>query len=187
MLSPAIVYECNDNDIDVDLVRPNNGAPSVVDDAVLFFSLGSTEDGENGLVTAITNASPPVVTSAAHGLANDTIVIVHGVRGATLASGTWMVKNVTTNTFELYETDGVTPAAAPDVYSSGGVWRKAIAGAYALTLAVSLSISNRYSGLIPATADIRNGRTYVGLLYETGLYAGKLHVVQNLRGKTRNA
>lgn len=53
-------------------------------------------------VTAITLASPGVATSAAHGLANDTVGYWSGVTGmAQLEGQATRVKNQATNTFEL--------------------------------------------------------------------------------------
>ena len=65
-------------------------------------------------VTGATNASPIVITSAAHGFSDDEIVVVHDVGGNTAANGTWKVASSATNTFELY---GSTGNAA---YTSGG-------------------------------------------------------------------
>lgn len=54
-------------------------------------------------ITAITNATPPVVTSAAHGFSNGDLVKINGVLGMTfLNDQTYFVQNVTTNTFELW-------------------------------------------------------------------------------------
>lgn len=58
-------------------------------------------------ITAATNATPIVVTSAAHGLSNGTTVKVTGVQGNYSANGTWVIANVTTDTFELAGSEGV--------------------------------------------------------------------------------
>lgn len=76
----------------------------------------------NAAITGVTNASPPVVTSNAHGRSNDQIVTITGVLGATGANGTWRVMNVAANTFELHNFDG-SNVAAPGVYTSGGTWQ----------------------------------------------------------------
>ena len=70
----------------------------------------------NSPITAVTNASPIVITSAAHGLTNGEEVIVSEVGGNTNANGTHTIANVTTNTFELV---GSTGNAS---YTSGGIW-----------------------------------------------------------------
>jgi len=66
-------------------------------------------------ITAATNATPVVVTSAGHGLSNDTWVLVTGVLGATGANGLWQVKSAATDTFAL----GTASVAGGD-YTSGG-------------------------------------------------------------------
>jgi hypothetical protein len=53
-------------------------------------------------VTAVTQASPGVATSSAHGMANDTVGYFSGVTGmAQLEGQACRVKNQATNTFEL--------------------------------------------------------------------------------------
>jgi hypothetical protein len=65
-------------------------------------------------VTGATNATPIVITSAAHGFEDDDIVTIHDVAGNTAANGTWKVANAATNTFELYGSVGNA------AYTSGG-------------------------------------------------------------------
>lgn len=68
-------------------------------------------------ITAITAASPPVVTSSAHGLANGTIIVITGVVGMTQVNNrAFVVANTATNTFELKGIDGTAYTA----YTSGG-------------------------------------------------------------------
>ena len=70
-------------------------------------------------ITNITQASPGVVTSNAHGLANGDHVYITGVTGMTEVNSStvaYTVANVTTNTFELQGTD----TSAYTAYSSGG-------------------------------------------------------------------
>jgi hypothetical protein len=77
----------------------------------------STATGSAKTITAITAASPPVVTSAAHGLANGTIVNITGVVGMTQVNNrSFVVANTAANTFELKGVDGTTYTA----YASGG-------------------------------------------------------------------
>ena len=81
--------------------------------------------GGGGAITAATNASPTVVTSAAHGLSNGNAITISDVGGNTNCNGTWIVGNVTANTFELYPTSqgtGGTPVNANAAYTSGGEW-----------------------------------------------------------------
>lgn len=63
-------------------------------------------DTNAGDITAASNASPIVITSASHGFSDGDIVIVHGVLGNTAANGTWKVANKTDDTFELYGSTG---------------------------------------------------------------------------------
>ena len=64
-------------------------------------------DGSPKTITAITQASPGVVTSAAHGLSNGDEVFVTGVVGMTELNGrNYIVANVTTDTFTLEDLFG---------------------------------------------------------------------------------
>ncbi len=80
-------------------------------------------------ITAITQASPGVITAANHGLANGDIVDIASVTGMTQINGTnYRVQNVTTNTFTLQTVNsaGGTPAVNTGgfgAYVSGGTVR----------------------------------------------------------------
>lgn len=77
----------------------------------------STATGSAKTITGITNASPPVVTSTSHGLANGTIVKIASVGGMTQLNGrVFVVKNTATNTFEL----GGADSTSYGTYTSGG-------------------------------------------------------------------
>lgn len=52
-------------------------------------------------ITATTNATPVVVTIAAHGYANNDEVLIQGTGIAALDNRYWVIAGVTTNTFEL--------------------------------------------------------------------------------------
>jgi hypothetical protein len=65
-------------------------------------------------VTGATNASPIVVTSAAHGLSTDNEVTITGVLGNTAANGTWKIIVLSTSTFSL------TSSTGNGAYTSGG-------------------------------------------------------------------
>lgn len=77
---------------------------------------------DSGSITGATNASPIVITSANHGLTTGTRVTITGVVGNTAANATWIITNVSTNTFSL---NGSTGNGA---YTSGGTWN--VTGAY---------------------------------------------------------
>ena len=74
-----------------------------------------------GAITAATNATPIVITSAAHGLSNDQLVFISGVLVNTAANGTFRVAAVTTNTFSLTTLAGANVAGNGN-YTSGGNW-----------------------------------------------------------------
>jgi len=65
-------------------------------------------------ITGATNASPIVITSAAHGYADGDRVLVDSVGGNTAANGSWTVANKADNTFELAGSTG------NGDYTSGG-------------------------------------------------------------------
>ena len=79
-----------------------------------------------GAITAITSASPVVVTSASHNLSNGDKVEFDSIVGTTILNGTeYYVGSVTTDTFALYTDAGATSAlngAGYPAYVSGGRW-----------------------------------------------------------------
>lgn len=88
---------------------------------------GSASAFESGNVTGATNASPIVITSAAHAVVTGQAVTVASVGGNTAANGTFIATYVGVNTFSL---DGSTGNGA---YTSGGTWRTT--GLYKVALA----------------------------------------------------
>jgi hypothetical protein len=91
---------------------------------------GSAASLESGNVTGATDASPVVITSAAHGLSTGQRVTVANVGGTTGANGTHTVTRVGADTFSL---DGSTGGGA---YSGGGTWKAT--GLYRVTLSGSV-------------------------------------------------
>lgn len=79
-------------------------------------------------ITAITQASPGVVTSAAHGFSNNDQVVIRAVKGMSeLNYNRYTVKNVAANTFELYDSDGnAVDTSAFSAYVSDGAARKLV-------------------------------------------------------------
>ena len=71
--------------------------------------------GNAGAITAASNTSPIVVTSASHGFADNAIVTIHDVLGNTSANGTWQITYIDADSFSL---DGSVGNAA---YTSGGL------------------------------------------------------------------
>lgn len=94
------------------------------DGYIRFVQSGSYILEANKTITAITKATPPVVTSAAHGFSNGDWIKISGVVGMTeLNDRTFEVANVTTNTFALLDvtTDASLVGADYTTYVSGGV------------------------------------------------------------------
>jgi len=90
---------------------------------------GTVAFRNTGTVTNATNASPIVITSTAHGLTTGTRVTITGVVGNTAANGTFVITNVSADTFSL---DGSTGNGA---YVSGGTWN--VTGLYLLSHAIT--------------------------------------------------
>lgn len=74
-------------------------------------------------ITAVTQTSPAVVTSVAHGLANGDIVIISSVGGMVeLNNRQFVVTNKTADTFQLYDYAGsAIDSTAFTAYTSGGM------------------------------------------------------------------
>jgi len=84
-------------------------------------SAALTASGSTGTITAATNASPIVITSAAHGLPTGAYVKISGVGGNTSANNTWQITAVDANHFSLDNSHGT------DDYNGGGTWISGIA------------------------------------------------------------
>lgn len=97
----------------------------------------------SGSVTGATNATPIVITSAAHGLTTGARVTISGVLGNTAANGTFTVTYVSSSTFSLDSSVG------NGAYTSGGTWN--VTGAYrfqvACTSANTFAAGNNYHAL----------------------------------------
>lgn len=90
---------------------------------------GTMEFLDTGSITNATNASPIVVTSAAHGLTTGTRVTISGVGGNPGANGTFVVTVVSPDTFSLNGSSG------GGAYTSGGTWN--VTGLYAAYIDVT--------------------------------------------------
>lgn len=79
-------------------------------------------------ITGITAASPAVVTCKGHGFANEDEVFIYEVKGMTFLNGkSYVIKNVTTDTFELYDNDGENPiSTVGSEYVSGGILNRIV-------------------------------------------------------------
>ena len=87
---------------------------------------GSLTRTDSGAITGATNASPIVITSAAHGLTTGTLVTISGVLGNTAANGTFTVTVIDPNTFSLQGSTG------NGAYTSGGTWT--VTGLYSCSI-----------------------------------------------------
>jgi hypothetical protein len=70
-------------------------------------------------ITAATNASPVVYTSASHGFSNTDVLVVGGIGGNLSANQTGLAASVATNTFDLTTLEGQTVAGSA-AYTAGG-------------------------------------------------------------------
>jgi Ubiquitin-activating enzyme E1 FCCH domain len=80
--------------------------------------------GLTGVITGITNASPGVITSTAHGLSTNDIVKLTGIGGMTELNGnTYRVLSIGANTFSLTNLQGGSVNTTSfGAYTSGGVF-----------------------------------------------------------------
>ena len=93
------------------------------DEYIRFLQGGNYVLEASKTITAITQASPGVVTSAGHGLASGRWVKINSVGGMTELNGkTFEVRNPTTDTFELYSVPNgaAVNTTAYSAYTSGG-------------------------------------------------------------------
>lgn len=88
-----------------------------------YVSGGTLQSIGNG-ITAASNATPIVITSAGHSLTTGQLVRITGVTGNTDANGVWSVTVLTSSTFSLND------SAGNATYTGGGVW---ITGAGTMT------------------------------------------------------
>jgi hypothetical protein len=117
-------------------------------------AVGAATAAQAGAVTNATNATPVVVTAAAHGLATGSVVLLTGVGGNGGANGSFTVTVVDANTFSL------NGSAGAGAYTAGGSWT--LVGLWKLLLAGS------------AIAALEAGKTYT--LVVSWAYLGALRV-----------
>ncbi len=117
-------------------------------------AVGAATPAQVGTVTNATNATPVVVTSAAHGLSTGSVVQVAGVGGNGGANGTFTITVTDANTFALNN------SAGDGVYTSGGSW--GLTGLWKILLAGT------------ALAALEAGKTYT--LVVSWAYQGALRI-----------
>jgi CSLREA domain-containing protein len=97
-------------------------------------------------ITGATNATPIVITSAAHGLLAGDQVIVTGVAGNTAANGNWILTVLDADRFSL------NGSAGNGAYTGGGTWTKADD---AFTSLVVTHTADTDDGACDATCSLR--------------------------------
>ncbi len=131
---------------------------------VLAFDDGTPTTGN--LITGALNAPTITVTSPNHGLVANDQITIYGVSGNTNTNGIFTVKNVTTNTFQLFDyATGLVPVPGNAVYTSGGRWAKNLPSLAALPFSQETSL--RYVANLQSVTN--NPGTYiVSLLSNAG-------------------
>jgi len=94
-----------------------------------FVESGAASFRDTSSLSSATNASPIVISSAAHGLTTGARVTITGVLGNTAANGTFVVTRVDANSFSL---DG---SSGNGAYTSGGTWNAT--GLYGFTISAT--------------------------------------------------
>ncbi len=136
---------------------------SLINDAAFVCSIGRV--ARSGPITALTAATPNVITSAAHGLANGDEIIVTQVLGVTNCNGVRTVAGVTTNSFQLADTIGTgTFLAEGEPY-----WYLAVPGATDLDVEYVAGSRGRYMVLLPGTLPIASKQRYVAVIDAVGI------------------
>ncbi len=156
----------NDNNVWVTELKLDEDN-SFINDAVMKFSLGSMVEGEYGTITAATNASPIVITSAAHGLSNTNEILVVDCVGLEAANGVQVVANKTTDTFELSGTTGNAALILPDNTDDYPRWFKIVSGLSDVAMSNSGLPAGKYLGEIPDDVDILPNQDYWLLVHAT--------------------
>ena len=119
-----------------------------------------------GAITAITSASPVVITSASHNLSNGDKVEFDSIVGTTILNGTaYWAGNVTTDTFALYTDSAQSSAldgALYPAYVSGGRWVKIDSVYYIKTQSIGTSdVTGVTANNIGTVTTVRN--LYAGI------------------------
>lgn len=136
-------------------------------------------------ITSITNASPAVVTSTAHGLSNGDIVILKAVEGMTEVNGsTYTVASATANTFALSGVDS--SDYGTHTASTGYIYEK-VSTVSGLSHLNGETVSVKGDGAVQddkvvsagaITLQYAAGEVVVGLPYTTTIITQKLEAQQ---------
>ena len=147
---PAFFVD-NDNNFWLDGMQLDETS-TFINDATLTLSMG--REDITGEITGATNASPIVITSAAHGRTNGETVVISHVEGNRAANGTWVVASATTNTFAL------TGSTGDGAYTEGGDWYLGMTGGTSLDMEYLAASNGRYKAVLPRTAEAIAGEKY---------------------------
>ncbi len=97
------------------------------------------------------NPGTVVVTRTAHGFHEETAMVIAGETGNTAINGSWVLANVTTNTFELRDLGGTLATGTGSFVGDGGITKIGRAGTTVRTVVrdgTPASASGRASGLL---------------------------------------
>ena len=122
-----------------------------------FVQSGGGTLKQTAAITAASNASPIVVTSALHGLTVGSNVTITGVVGNTAANSTFTVSAVTANTFDLSGSTG------NGNWTSGGEWH--MTGMYDVSIAVLGVSGYEKSEVYQIVYDYAVGSTLQGQIH----------------------
>lgn len=158
----------NDTDIYVkDLKRA--AERTAVTDAQLVYTLVYAKQDDQQLITALTNATPIVLTSVAHGLVNGDKVLVRFAEGNTAANRkVWTVANKTTDTFELSGSVG------NGAWTAEGEWWKVVTSADEVAMSIVSGTTNHYRGVAQGSLGLRLDTRYNCYIRDTNLYLNDL-------------
>lgn len=129
-------------------------------------------------ISGATKADPVVVTANSHGFSNGDKVLITDVSGMTELNGnSYLVANVTTNTFEITDLDGNDiDGTAFTTYSSGGEVRKFVTTISGLSHLEGESVSILGDGAVIPNETVSNGSitldtsattVHIGLSYKS--------------------
>lgn len=128
-------------DVNGDVIIGKNGSLALQDG-------GGNEVGWLGVqadaakaVTGATNATPVVMTVAAHGYETGDTVFITGVLGNTAANGYRIVEVTGVNTFAITDLDGI-DVAGSGAYTTGGTSTRYFGGGRFQTMAIGSSFTN---------------------------------------------
>ena len=144
-------------------------------------------------ITGATAANPVVVTAASHGFSNGDVVDIEDVVGMTdINNNGWIVADVTTNTFELQNSNATDlNGSAFTAYASGGKVRKAVTSITGLNHLEGQTVSALANGFVVSGLTVSSGaitlpnaasRVHIGLPYEAAIETLNPEVSSQSRG-----